>query len=189
MKHLGIIIASFFLFSCSSSTQDKKTHKNTPPTQSKDTLKAFPTVKFDPCETTPLILDTTTELQNQLFEPEKDIINYKTVAVHVTNGKGEMGYIVLGNGNKLILCLVDWQEEHRIIGTTNIPNLKDNEQFVDLCESNCDGFYKTFGVVTEIKYGDIKTIRAWRVNNKARQLEEIKPTSVNCIESFYTDYD
>lgn len=189
MKYFGIIITSILFVSCSPSTQKKTDSKHGSSAQTTNQSANFKEVKLAPCETTSLILDTTTKFQNQFFEPEKDLLGYKIIAVHVTNGNGEMGYVVLSKDENMILCLVDWQDGYKIIGTTNIPSLKNHETFVDLCESSCTGYFKTFGVVEEVKYGDVKTIRAWRVNDKTRQLEEIKPSSVNCTVSFYTDYD
>lgn len=189
MKHLSMIIISILLVCCSPSTQDKTKNKNDSLTQTTNQSSDIQEIKLTPCETILLTLDTTTEFQNQFFEPEKDLLGHKAVAVHVTNGNGEMGYVILNKNVNLILCLVDWQDGYKIIGATNIPSLKNHETFVDFCESSCTDYFKTFGVVEEIKYGDVNTIRAWRVNDKARQLEEIKPNSVNCRESFYTDYD
>jgi hypothetical protein len=189
MKHFSIIITSFFLVSCSSSSQDRTSSNNDSITLTPNQSTEFKETILDPCETTSIRLDTTTELQNQFFEPEKDLLDYKMVAVHATNGNGEMGYVVFSKNERLTLCLVDWKDGYKIIGATNIPNLRNNETFVDFCKSSCKDNFKTFGVVEEVKYGDVKTIRAWRVNDILRQLEEINPTSVNCTESFYTEYD
>lgn len=149
----------------------------------------FPEVILDSCVITILKLDTTSEIQNLFYDSSKDFYGFKMVSIHVTNGKNEMGYLILEKGNHLTLCLMDCSNGDKIVGTTQIPSLEVKEQFVDFCQSSCNDLYKTFGVVTELKEGYIQTIRAWRVNDKDRQLEEINPTSVDCRDSFYTDYD
>ena len=46
-----------------------------------------------------------------------------------------------------------------------------------------------FSLVREIKKGEIKTLKAWRINDRKRQLEEISSLQVNCNEAFYRDLD
>jgi hypothetical protein len=190
MKRYLPILTFFILTSCFSQSSDKLKEK-----QNVDSINVsnnnermnFDKVELKPCVITVLNLDTTNELQSKHFNPEKVLLGYKQILYHLTYGTGEMGFAVLSKNNKLTLCLVDCQNNDKIIGTTNIQPLENKEQFVELCQSSCNDYFKTFGVVEEIKYGQVKTIRAWRVNDKDKVIEQLNPESVDCRDSFYTD--
>jgi hypothetical protein len=186
------IIIAFLVTSCSTSVSEENPEyvlEETEATvQSNDSLD-IAKVKLDSCLVTYLELDTTTELHNLYYETEKPLLDYQTQAVHVSSGDGQLGYLVLSKGDQFLLCLVDGSEGYKIIGATPIPSLKKDENFVDLCETSCQGDFLTFGVVKEISDSAVRTLMAWRINDKKRVIEQINPTAVDCNSSFYTDYD
>ncbi|ALJ00702.1 hypothetical protein [Rufibacter tibetensis] len=187
-----IILLTFLIGSCST-TISEEYHKSElekiENTVKSDNPMDVAEVGLDSCLVTSLELDTTTELQNQLYETEKLLPGYQMQTVHVLSGEGSLGYLILSKGEQFMLCLVDGTEGYRIIGATPIPSLKKDEYFVDLCESSCKGDFLTFGVAKEKSDNAVRTLRAWRVNYEKRVIEQINPTAVDCNSSYFTDYD
>jgi hypothetical protein len=191
MKNLIIIIA-FLIVGCSKSVSeenDKPELVETEATVQANKSMDLAEVKLESCIVTSLELDTTTELQNLYYEPEKPLLDYTMETVHLSSGDGGVGYLILSKGEQYLLCLVDGSEGYKIIGATPIPSLQEEENYVDMCESSCQGDFLTFGVVKETSNSAVRTLMAWRVNDKKRVIEQINPTAVDCNSSYFTDYD
>ena len=191
MKNFIIIIA-FLIAGCSTSASEEDYKSEL--VEKEATVQANKSmdlveVKLESCLVTSLELDTTTELQNLYYEPEKPLLDYDMETVHLSSGDGRVGYLILSKGEQYMLCLVDGSEGYKIIGATPIPSLKKEENYVDMCESSCQGDFLTFGVVKEISDSAVRTLMAWRVNDEKRVIEQINPTAVDCNDSYFTDYD
>jgi len=191
MKNLIIIIA-FLIAGCSTSASEENYKSELAETEAtvhaNESLDLGET-NLETCLVTSLEFDTTTELQNLYYEPEKPFLDYDVETVHVSSGEGRVGYLIISKGEQYMLCLVDGSEGYKIIGATPIPSLKKEEQYVDMCESSCQGDFLTFGVVKEISDSAVRTSMAWRVNDEKRVIEQINPTAVDCNGSYFTDYD
>lgn len=191
MKNFIIIIA-FLITGCSKSSSEENSKSElveTEATVHSNESMDLAEVKLETCLVTSLEFDTTTVLQNLYYEPEKPLLDYNTETVHVSSGNGRVGYLILSKGEQYMLCLVDGSEGYKIIGATPIPSLKAEENYVNMCESSCQDDFLTFGVVKEISDSAVRTLMAWRVNDKKRVIEQINPKAVDCNGSYFTDYD
>ncbi len=175
IRHITLIL--FILtYSCSEDKTEKKYNK---------------TEINNPCKSSKIALDTNNELQGQIFNVEiENLMEYKIYSIHTSVGQGELGYAVFYKNKTYVLCLIEgFENKHKIIGTLKIPPIKKNEDIVFGCQANCDSNFMDFSLVREIKKGEIKTLKAWRINDRKRQLEEISSLQVNCNEAFYRDLD
>ena len=191
MKNFIIIIV-FLIAGCSKSASEENYKSEIVETEA--TVHASESmdladIKLETCLVTSLEFDTMTVLQNLYYEPEKPLLDYDMETVHLSSGDGSVGYLILSKGEQYMLCLVDGSEGYKIIGITPIPSLKEDESYVDMCESSCQDDFLTFGVVKGISDSAVRTLMAWRVNDKKRVIEQINPRAVDCNGSYFTDYD
>jgi hypothetical protein len=191
MKNFIILIV-FLIAGCSKSASEENYNSELVETESTvhaNELMNLAELKLETCLVTSLVFDTTTILQNLYYEPEKPLLDYDMETVHVSSGAGRVGYLILSRGEQYMLCLVEGGEGYKIIGATPIPSLKEDENYVDMCESSCQGDFLTFGMVKEINDSAVRTLMAWRVNDDKKVIEQINPKAVDCNSSYFTDYD
>ena len=183
MKNILFLLLGCILFSCQSS-HDKTTENQITGTGTEknvDTLNNFNTVQ--------LKLNTTTPFQHKYFGVDDSLFfGFKEIITDVSLGD-DLGYVVFTKDNGFHVALVKYENRRlKVIGITNIPNLKGKEEFVQGRYPESIRKFTTFGVV-EVNEGKVKTIRAWRINNKNKCLEQISPATVDFADSYNTDTD
>lgn len=146
-------------------------------------------VKPDNFKTVQLKLDTTTSIQNMYFEIDDSLFfGLKEYLIEATLSD-DLGYIVFAKDNGLNVALIKYENKrHKVIGVTRIPSLKGKEEFIQELYPERISKFITFGVV-EANEGKVKTIRAWRINNKNKSIEQINPSTIDFTDSYDADTD
>jgi len=145
----------------------------------------------DTFKTVALKLDTTTILQNQYFvEDDSLFFGYEKDLIQLSVGEGELGYIVFTKDKELMVSLVEWKDGFKVIGIAKLPSLNDKEELIQCLypiKNQC--VHLTFGVIEIINNDEVKTIRAWQINENDKTIEQISPSSVDFTESYNADTD
>jgi len=167
------------------------TNCRTPEIKNLDTLNTLPDFNEDTFKTKKLVLDTTTALQNKYFEVDDSLFfGYEKDLILVSIGEKQLGYIVFTKVKELFVSLVEWTDGFKVIGIVKLPTLKDNEQLIQCLypvKNQC--LQMTFGVIEIGNTDEVKTIRAWQINENDRTIEQISPSLVDFTESYNADTD
>ena len=183
MRNILYLLLSSILFSCQFS-HNKTTENKLSEARTEKTVDKL--INF---KTAQLKLDTTTTFQNKYFEVEDSLFfGLKEFIIEVDLGD-DLGYVVFAKDNGLNAALIKYENErHKVIGITRIPNLKGKQEFVQGLYPESIRKFRTFGVV-EVKEDKVKTIRAWKINNKNKCFEQIDPTTIDFTDSYNADTD
>jgi len=183
MRNILYLLLGCILFSCQSS------HNKTTENQISETGTEKNVGKLNNVKTVQLKLDTTTTFQNKYFEVDDSLFFGLETFITEADLGDDLGYLVFAKDNGLSVALIKYENErHKVIGITRIPNLKGKEEFVQGLYPESIRKFRTFGVI-EVNEDKVKTIRAWRINNKNKCFEQINPTTVDFTDSYNTDTD
>jgi hypothetical protein len=169
------------LFGCTNLNIDKKNNSSS----SVESTIQQNQVNVYPIE---LNLDTTSQLQNQLIEPEDSLFfgNQKYL-IHVSQGN-EIGYVLYKTKNNFYVSLIEWNNCFKVVGISEIAGLNEGEEYIELLYSDSPINSITFGIIRKTDF-NIKTVKAWQINNSKRLVEEINPATVDFTETYNTDTD
>ena len=135
-----------------------------------------------------LKLDITSHFQNKRIEPEDTLFfGNKIYLIHVGEGD-DFGYLLFKDQNTFCIALIAWVNGYKVIGITEISGLRQGEEYIELLYSDLPITSITFGIVEKTD-SNIKTIKAWRINNSKKIIEEINPATVDFTETYNTDTD
>ena len=133
-----------------------------------------------------LKVDTTSQFQNKQIEPEDSLfLGNKKFLIHVIEGDG-IGYILFSDSVGFQVALIDWANSYKVIGVTRISGLSQGEEYIELLYSDSPITSITFGIIKPLG-SEIKTIKAWRINDSKKLIEELNPSTVNFTETYNTE--
>jgi hypothetical protein len=75
-----------------------------------------------------------------------------------------------------------------VVGISEIAGLNEGEEYIELLYSDSPINSITFGIIRKTDF-NIKTVKAWQINNSKRLVEEINPATVDFTETYNTDTD
>ena len=143
--------------------------------------------ELEGCEAKKIDLDTLSPLIHRIIHPDSTSNDIDIFSINTSNN---FGYSVFEyKKEKYLSLLIEKENGYEIVGTTKLNNISEKGEIADFCQSSCSGDFLCSAYVVAEKSGKITTIKAWRINEKAKSLEEINPSAVDCTDSYYTDYD
>lgn len=133
-----------------------------------------------------LKIDTTSQFQNKQIEPEDSLFfGNEKFLTHLIEGD-ETGYVLFSDSLGFQIALIDWANGYKVIGVTRISVLSQGEEYIELLYSNSPITSITFGIIKPLG-SEIKTIKAWRINDSKKLIEEIDPSTVDFTETYNTE--
>lgn len=135
-----------------------------------------------------LKLDTTSQFQNKLIDPEDSLFHgNKKYLIHVSQSS-EIGYVLFKMNSKFYVALIEWDNNFKVIGISEIVGLNKSEEYIELLYSESPINSVIFGIIKK-KSSKIKTVRVWQINNSKKLIEEINPEKIDFTETYNTSTD
>ncbi len=133
-----------------------------------------------------LKLDTSSQFQNKQIEPDDSLFfENKIYLIHVNQGS-EIGYILYKVQNNFHVALIEWNDCYKVIGITGVEGLRGEEEYAELLYSDTPINSIIFGIIKK-ENSNIKTVKAYQINNSKKKLEEIDPSKIDFTMTYDTE--